>query len=458
MKFFKKIKHRILNILFWSIVSAAFIGPGTVTTATKAGFVFHFDLMWAMVFSTFACLLLQEASARITILSGMNLGEAIAKQFENKKSKTLVLLLVIGAIVLGSAAYEAGNILGSVEGIHFVFKSVPKEYFVLGIGIFAFIALSLRSMRVIAQFLGAIVFLMGIAFLTTAIFLKPSIPDILQGSFIPTIPDTSGAGILILGIIGTTVVPYDLFLGSGLANKAQSIKDARIGLSVAIILGGIISLSIMTVGAQITEGMSPEAIANFEFSYDRIKEVFYLNTIIGDKAVYIFGFGMFAAGLTSAITAPLAAAMTANSILKIKKNKIKRKVLFFKLISTGVLLVGLIFGFLQVKPIPAIIVAQALNGLILPFISIFIIFVINNPKLMGKETVNGSFSNVLMGIVVWVTTLIGFINVIKAITKTFSINYNPDVIFAVTAIISFVISLFIMIKIFKQKRLNKEVV
>ena len=81
----KGVRARILNVLFWSVVSAAFIGPGTVTTATKAGAVFQFDLMWALMFSTFACLLLQEASARVTIYSIMNLGQAIAKQFEGKK-------------------------------------------------------------------------------------------------------------------------------------------------------------------------------------------------------------------------------------------------------------------------------------------------------------------------------------------------------------------------------------
>ena len=96
------LKSRILSVLFWSVISAAFIGPGTVTTATKAGAFFQFDLLWALAFSTFACILLQEASARVTINSGMNLAKAIAKQFENKPTKNLVLLLVIGAIVVSS--------------------------------------------------------------------------------------------------------------------------------------------------------------------------------------------------------------------------------------------------------------------------------------------------------------------------------------------------------------------
>ena len=115
------LRKRILSILFWSVVSAAFIGPGTVTTATKAGVYYNFQLLWALVFSTFATLLLQEASARLTIRSQMNLGEAISKKFENKSGRTLILFIIIIAIVLGCAAYEAGNILGSVAGLVLIF-------------------------------------------------------------------------------------------------------------------------------------------------------------------------------------------------------------------------------------------------------------------------------------------------------------------------------------------------
>ena len=167
-----KLKKKIFNILFWSVVAAAFIGPGTVTTATKAGAMFGFDLMWALVFSTFACLLLQEASARITIISKMNLGQAIAKQFEGKSSRMLVLILIIGAIIIGCAAYETGNILGATSGISLIFKGVSPKILILGMSSLAFLALSLPSVRAIANFMGVLVLLMGIAFFTTAISLS----------------------------------------------------------------------------------------------------------------------------------------------------------------------------------------------------------------------------------------------------------------------------------------------
>ncbi len=451
----RTIKQRILNILFWSIISAAFIGPGTVTTATKAGVYHHYDLMWVMVFSVIACLLLQEASARIAIFSGMNLGQAISKHFEGKPSSYVVSILVIGAIILGSAAYETGNILGSVEGLKFVFTSIPKTVFVIIIGVFAFLAFRMKSIRLIAQILGGFVYLMGLAFLITAIIVKPDISRVMHGIFIPTIPDVPGAGMLILGIIGTTVVPYDLFLGSGIVDKSQTIREARVGLSIAIILGGIISMSIMAVGSSITKGWEPEAIANLEFNFDLMKDSLYINSFINDYALYIFGFGMFAAGFTSAITAPLASAITAKSMFEKKEENWKSSSFNYQLIAIGVLAVVIIFGLLQIQPVPAIIIAQAFNGFILPFISIFMLMIINNPEVM-KEKINSHISNALMGFVVWITLLIGTINVLKAIQHAFNIVIdNQNLLFIILGIINFLVTLYIIYRVYKLR--NKKI-
>ncbi|HLM67497.1 MAG TPA: divalent metal cation transporter, partial [Longimicrobium sp.] len=107
---------RILQVLFWSLIPAAFIGPGTVTTAASAGAGHGYALLWALTFSTIATLVLQEASARITVVSGRNLAEAIRDRFRGGAAGVLVVMLVLGAIVLGNAAYEAGNVLGASAG------------------------------------------------------------------------------------------------------------------------------------------------------------------------------------------------------------------------------------------------------------------------------------------------------------------------------------------------------
>ncbi len=421
-------KKRILNILFWSVISAAFIGPGTITTASKAGAEYGFGLLWALVFSTLACLVLQEAVARVTIFSGKNLGEAIFIRYKESAVLPIILILVIGAIILGSAAYETGNILGAVAGLKFL---IPwnNAVLVLGIALMAVIALSLPSLRSIAHLMGYIVVIMGASFFTTAILLKPDIGAILHGAFIPSIPENSTAGILVLGLIGTTVVPYNLFLGSGIVDKNQSIKEMRFGLSIAIILGGLISMSVLITGSFV-EG---------QFSFESLVKT--LSSTLGQIAVWIFGIGMLAAGISSAITAPLASALTAKSLFQHRdKAKWGEKSLYFRAVWGFVLLVGVGFGLTNLKPIPAIILAQALNGLILPFISIFLVLIINDPRIMGKKNINGIISNSLLMVVVWITLVLGILNILKAIQSILPANillsnYSLRINYVVSSII-----------------------
>lgn len=423
-------KKRLLNILFWSILSAAFIGPGTITTAAKAGANFQFDLLWALVFSTIACLVLQEAAARLSIVSNRSLGTAIAETFGEVKGGWMVFTLIIGAIIIGSAAYQTGNLLGGSEGI-LLLSNFSTVQIIIVLGILAGLALLFPSIQVLARGLGFLVVLMGFAFITTAILIKPDASAIFSGSFIPQMPE--GSGLLILGLIGTTVVPYNIFLGSGLADKTQTIKEMRFGISIAILLGGLTSMAVLIVGSSI----------DGEFTYAALGQT--LGNKLGPWAIWFFGFGLFAAGFSSSITAPLASAITARDLFQHKNPKRwAQNGIYFKAIWALVLITGVGFGLAGFKPIPAIIAAQALNGLILPFISIFLWFAINNSKLMG-ENKNSNFQNILFGSIVWVSLVLGLWNVLKASLGSFnqSLPESPFIfygLFAFTLLVTLFVS------------------
>ena len=419
-------KH-LLNILFWSVISAAFIGPGTVTTAASSGANFGFALLWALVFSTFACVVLQEASARITIISGKNLGQAIREQFKDRTSGLFVLLLVLGAIILGCAAYEAGNILGGVAGAA-LGTGISAQLLTVFIGLAAGLLLYFSSTVVVARVMGVVVALMGIAFLVTAISLGPSLMEILKGSFIPSMP--SGSSLLVIGLVGTTVVPYNLFLGSGIAGN-QSLKDLRIGLSVAVIFGGIISMGVLVVGTSVSG----------TFSFDALADT--LSTKLGAWASVIFSLGLFAAGFSSAITAPLAAAITAKGLFGSSQSQNWDEHSWrYRMVWLGVLLTGIVFGISNVKPIPVIIIAQALNGILLPFVAIFLITVVNDLGLMGKSNLNGTISNISMAVVVVVTIFLGATNLIKAGAAAMGMSTpEPQTVFWVAVVINLIIAI-----------------
>ncbi len=437
--FFPFMRNRFLNILFWSVISAAFIGPGTVTTAAKAGAVFRYQLLWALLFSTIACIVLQEAAARLTLVSGLNLGEAIRRRYKDTSMFVWVVVLVVGAIILGSAAYETGNILGALAGIRFI-AAGPGWLWVLLIAGFAALMLSRRSVRGVANVLGTLVAVMGVAFFITAVAVKPQPGPLLQGMIIPKIPSGGGGGLLVLGLIGTTVVPYNLFLGSGMAGEKQTLKEMRFGLSVAVILGGLISMAVLVVGTAVQGA----------FSYEGLVTV--LRTGTGRWAVAIFGIGMLAAGFTSAVTAPLASAITAKSLFYEKSRphwgEGKRWFVFTWLV---VLFTGVAFGLADVKPVPVIILAQALNGLVLPLITLFLFRVVNDTSLMGAYK-NSRGANLLMFLVNWVTLTLGLWQLIKVALSLTGIEIQQQRILLPLIIgIAFVLDSVVGIKYLKKK-------
>jgi len=397
---------RLLLVLFWSVITAAFIGPGTVTTCASAGASHGLALLWALLFSIVACLTLQEASARITVVSGHDLGQAIRSRFVGRATGAFTLLLVLGAIVLGCAAYEAGNIIGAVAGASLGLE-VPRSFLTLLTSGAAGALLWFAAIRTVARFLGVIVGIMGAVFLVTAALLAPEPQQILRGLLVPVLP--RGSGLLVLGLIGTTVVPYNLFLGSGLA-RGQSLPELRFGISIAVILGGAISMGVMAVGTAVEGPLSFESLAGA------------LAAHLGEWAVGLFALGLLAAGFSSAMTAPLAAAVTARSLFSRDGASWQERSWRYRIIWLTVLLVGTIFGLSGVQPIPAILLAQALNGVLLPFISVFLMILVNDRTLMGDGGINGRWANVLMGITVTVTVVLGTSGVMRACASAMGIS------------------------------------
>jgi Mn2+/Fe2+ NRAMP family transporter len=235
--------------------------------------------------------------------------------------------------------------------------------------------------------------LMGVAFLVTAIRLRPDPGELLSGLLVPRIP--SGGAIVTLGLVGTTVVPYNLFMGSALARR-QRLSDMRLGLAVAIGGGGLISLAIVVVGTTLGGGLE----------YERLAAV--LASRLGEGAEISFALGLFGAGFTSAITAPLAAAITARTLLGRRDDPSWHESSpRYRATWAGVLLVGVLFGVAGIRPVPAIILAQALNGLLLPLVAVFLWIVMNDRTLLGKEGTSSRFHNLVMGAVVAACLVLG---------------------------------------------------
>jgi manganese transport protein len=420
-------KQRLLDILFWSVIAAAFVGPGTVTTAAAAGAGYGHTLLWALTFSIAACIVLQEASARLTLASGRNLGEALREHFAATRGGRLVTGSIAGSILLGCAAYEAGNILGAVAGVGLVLD-VPPSLVTLSCGAAAAALLWFGSTALVARVLGLVVAFMGVCFITTAVLVRPPVVELLAGAVVPRLP--GGAELLVLGLIGTTIVPYNVFLGSSLAAR-QSLPAMRFGLAAAIVIGGVISVSILIVGAALAEPFTFAALAA------------ELEQRLGGWAAHLLGLGLWAAGFTSAVTAPLAAALVTRSLLGRRGRPATPggDVRRYRAVWGSVLAIGVGFGLTGVQPVPAIIAAQALNGVILPLVAVYLLIMVNDPRLLGPGAINGPIGNVLGAVVVLTTLVLGLGNVMRAAGTALGVPAaDPQLILALSIALALAIA------------------
>lgn len=388
-----------------TLVAAAFIGPGTITVCTLAGFRSGYTLLWALVFSVIATVVLQEMTGRLGIVTKTGFGEAIRSEMKTPLARWLSIILVVSAIVIGNAAYESGNISGAVIGwqqffsdYRITFNQLEFRLTPVFTGIIAFILLYTANFRLILNFMIALVLLMSMVFVTTAVFVGPDIISILKGLFVPTA--SPGEMLTVIALIGTTVVPYNLFLHSSTIqqrySRSSQLSDMKKENAVGIIIGGIISICVVITSAEAFTGDQNTVRSAADMAQQ-------LQPLLGDWAAPFMGLGLIAAGISSALTAPLAAAYAASGVLGWESNLRSMK---FRLVWICILLIGVFFASFNINPVTLIEFAQAANGILLPLIAIFLLYIMNT-EMLGLYK-NTRLQNILGIIVVAVTFLVSF--------------------------------------------------
>jgi manganese transport protein len=390
------------------LVTAAFIGPGTVTTCTLAGARFGFSLIWALVFAALATVILQEMAGRLALGSGKNLAEAMRSYPRSSAAGWIFVALTVAAITFGCMAYEAGNIIGGSLGLEIV-SGISRQVWGAIISLTAVIILSLKGYRIVEVILIALVFIMSAAFIGTAIIIRPDIIGILKGT-VPSFPANSL--FLVIGLIGTTVVPYNLFLHSAAVKEKWKTKDAlslmRKDLWIAVPLGGLISIAVVITSAG-TLGALSSGTGGTAADLTAPDFASQLEPLFGRFAKILFGAGFFAAGMSSAITAPYAAAFATSGVFGWKGGKDSMK---FRLTWLAVILAGFAVSVTGFKPVGVIVFAQVANGLILPIAALFLLLVLNNRKSLGPLA-NTKTQNALAYAAVAVVSILGLWSIIK---------------------------------------------
>ncbi|WP_337938101.1 Nramp family divalent metal transporter [Acidaminococcus timonensis] len=387
------------------LIVGSFIGPGTVTSSTKAGADYGFQLFWCIIFSVIAVIVMQGMAARLGIVTQMGLAENLVKDFEDRPVlRNLLCGLVAVAITIGGFAYMSGDLTGTAIGIS-ALTGISTRIIapVWGLCILLLLSFAGDALKYLEKLLGACVIIMAVVFLVTMFVVKPDLSSLLAGC-VPNIP--KGGLMTCLSLIGTTVVPYNMnmFLHAASAKRTWHSTDelplCRFGTNVPMIIGGIVTGAIMVTAATVMLGMPVRNAMDMSVQ---------LEPTLGVYAKPFMAIGLVAAGVSSAVCTPMGVSYVLAGLFGWQTNRSDKRytITNFLVLITGIIIAGVGFN-----PIALIMTAQGVNGIVLPVVVGVTIYLTARRKVMG-EFANSTLENVLGAAIFIISLILGISSVVS---------------------------------------------
>lgn len=391
------------------IIAASIVGPGTVTTASKTGADWKYMLLWTMVFTPFLAYLFEEPAIRYTLSQKETLFEGI----RNKVSKGAAIFSFI-AIFIGCVAYQSGNYMGAAMALNFLAPSLSIQVGVTILSVFAVGMAMIGRYKFLERINMILVGTMTLAFVITMFAAKPDVGELALG-LIPRIP--KGAEILALGLVATTMCPDIPFAlssltkerWSGVADMKPAVTDLRLNMMITAFIGCSVMICAGTV-------IHPQGI-EIKSAADMAAQ---LVPLLGSFAGIFFALGLWAAGFSSALYMTACIPQMMNEAFGWEQNKSSLATrICVVLIGIIPVVISILFGSM---PVTVIVMAQALNAILLPITIFFIAYLCNRKDLL-QEHANNKLQNLglaVVAIVVALVTITSIPSIISGITGLFS--------------------------------------
>lgn len=252
-----------------------------------------------------------------------------------------------------------------------------------------------------------LVAIMAVVFVTTMIVAKPDLGELFSG-LVPSLNRNNT--IVVISMVGTTVVPYNFFIHAGSAkqswNKPEQLELSKWDTAVSITIGGLITAAILITSGTLIRGMTIQNAADISIQ---------LEPLLGSWAKVFMSVGLFSAGLSSAIATPLGASYTLAGLFGWKYSNEDSR---FRMTNIIVVLIGIVVSAIGFNPMTILLVAQALNGIILPIVAIYVVYIASSKKILGEYR-NTTLQKVLGWIVALVTVILGTYALVSAIQGFF---------------------------------------
>ncbi|MBV8705770.1 MAG: Nramp family divalent metal transporter [Acidobacteriaceae bacterium] len=387
-------------IAFLAVLGPGFItanvdnDPGGILTYSQAGAQFGYQLLWTLIPTTIALIVVQEMAARMGAITGKGLSDLIREEFGLRA--TFFTMIVLGLADFGNIISEFAG-LASGMGIFGVSK-----YIVVPIGAALVWTLIVRGRYKPVERILIIASLVYFAYPVSAFLAKPNWDLALKQTFIPTFSTNPAYLVTIVGLIGTTITPWmQFYLQAAVVEKGVDQRHynlCRLDVITGCIVTDVIAFFIVVAcGATIYHSPHPEIT-------DVAQAAVALKPFAGKFASLLFAVGLINASLLSAAILPLATSYNICEGLGFESGIDKRfseAPIFYWLYT---LLIGGGAAFVLIPGLPLlkfILFSQVANGILLPFVLVYMLLLVNRPRLMGSFK-NKRWQNVIA----WTTAVV----------------------------------------------------
>jgi Mn2+/Fe2+ NRAMP family transporter len=412
-------RRRLKNFRNRLLIFLAVVGPGIITanvdndpggiyTYSVAGAKFGYTLLWTLIPVTVALIVVQEMVARMGVVTGKGLADLIREEYGFRTTFILMVCLLVAD--LGNTISEFAGLASGMS----VFGA--SRYIIVPVGAILVWALVVKGTYEFVEkvFLVACVFY--IAYPISCFLAHPAWKESVVSIFRPSVESGHGYLYMVIGLVGTTIAPWmQFYLQSAVVEKGIKLKDyiySRWDVIVGCIITDVVAFFIIVACAATLYSTGHREIQN------AADAALALRPLAGHAATALFAFGLVNAALLSACILPLATAYYVCEGLGLESGIDKRVEeaptfywLYTGLIAVGALAVVILREQMQV---PIILLSQVINGIMLPFVLIFMLRLSNREDLMGDHKNTRAFN-----VIAWVTCVVMIVLTVMMLASQF---------------------------------------
>lgn len=402
----KKLTWRNI-LMFFAVVGPGIItanvdnDAGGITTYSVAGAQFGYKLLWVFIPMTLALIVVQEMSARMGAVTGKGLADLVREQFGVR----LTVFILIGLLIadIGNTVAEFAGVASSLEVFGYSkYLTVPMAAALVWI-----LVVKGTYRRVEKVFLIASAFF--ITYILAGLLAHPDWHEVIRSTVFPSFSANSEYLAMFVGLIGTTIAPWmQFYIQSAIVEKGITAKEYRLSrwdVIIGCFVTDFVALFIVVTCAATLH--SAGVTIN-----DAKDAAIALKPLAGDYASLLFAFGLFNASIFAASILPLATAYYVCEALGFEAgvDKTFKEAPQFYSLYTIIIILGAMTILIPNAPlVPIMLWSQVTNGILLPFVLVFMLLLINNKKIMGNYTNSKFFNGVAWsttGIMVGLTILL----------------------------------------------------